>query len=224
MKDRKISSILARGIEVFEEVLFEFETEQEANTKECELIALYGRRDNRTGMLTNHTDGGEGAVGYKHTEETKRIMSEKKLGHKINLGRIRDDMVVRFSKPITVFTIEGVVVGHYSSSKSASDALGVPYPNISDVLVGKKHSAMDKNRVKYQFKFGTIVDSIESPTYNRGKGKVIQLTLEGEIVAVYDNAKQASEIANVSVAGIRGCISGKAKTAGNFCWQFKSAG
>lgn len=224
MKNQKIKSVLDRGANILEEVLYTFESEAEAHEKECELIALYGRRDKKTGFLTNHTDGGEGAVGQIVTEETRKKMSAAKIGNKINVGRVRDDMVERFSKPVTAFTFEGQVVGHYSSSKAASDALGVPYPNISDVLVGKKHSAMDKDQIKYQFKFGTIVDPIESPVYNRGKGKVIQLTLEGVIVAVYDNAKHASEATGISVAGIRNCVSGIAKTAGKFYWQSQSVG
>lgn len=224
MKDQKITSVLSRGAEVLEEILFTFGAEAEANDKECELIALFGRRDNRTGMLTNHTAGGEGAMGYKHTEETRRIMSEKKKGNKINVGRARPDMTERFSKPVTAFTFEGQVVGHYSSSREAADDLGVPFVSISDVVTGKVQTAKSDTGIKYQFKYGTIVDSIESPTYNRGKGKVIQLTLDGDVVAVYDNAKHASEATGIAPQSIRTCVLGKAKTAGKFCWQSQSVG
>jgi len=50
--------------------------------KEKEFIAIYGRRDNSSGTLCNMTDGGEGCLGFNHTEETKRILREKRLGDK----------------------------------------------------------------------------------------------------------------------------------------------
>ncbi len=39
--------------------------------KEIEFIALYGRRNLNKGTLCNLTDGGEGMLGYKQSEETK---------------------------------------------------------------------------------------------------------------------------------------------------------
>jgi hypothetical protein len=82
-----------------------FDDEVECFTCEVELISKYGRRDLKSGCLTNLTNGGEGFSGRiktteekfkisqakklyyesnpanfkgcKHTEETKRLMSEK---------------------------------------------------------------------------------------------------------------------------------------------------
>lgn len=57
------------------EILFEDLTWDEAVMKECELIKKYGRLDNKTGILVNMTDGGDGVNGYKHTEEWKSANS-----------------------------------------------------------------------------------------------------------------------------------------------------
>ena len=54
--------------------------EKTAFSLEKELIAKYGRKDIGTGILRNRSDGGEGPSGYRHSEEAKRIMSEKKSG------------------------------------------------------------------------------------------------------------------------------------------------
>lgn len=53
------------------ELIYENLTWEEAQYKEIELIKKYGRIDLKSGSLVNMTDGGEGALGYKHTEEKK---------------------------------------------------------------------------------------------------------------------------------------------------------
>lgn len=51
---------------------------EELNEKEKYYIALYRTNDSQYGY--NLTNGGEGCEGYKHTQETRKIMSEKKSG------------------------------------------------------------------------------------------------------------------------------------------------
>jgi hypothetical protein len=53
------------------EILFEDLTWEEACLKEKEFILIYGRKDKKTGSLCNMTDGGDGAPGQIHSEETK---------------------------------------------------------------------------------------------------------------------------------------------------------
>lgn len=56
--------------------------EHEALFLEKLYIDILGRKIDG-GMLVNLTDGGEGVSGYKHTEETKRRLSEKSIGRKM---------------------------------------------------------------------------------------------------------------------------------------------
>jgi hypothetical protein len=79
-------------------VMQEFEREEDAFFAEKFLIALYGRLDKGTGLLSNLTDGGEGVSGrlitegtrqklsdlhkgLKHTEEARQKIRNAKLGH-----------------------------------------------------------------------------------------------------------------------------------------------
>ena len=60
-------------------------TEEEAFKHEIYMIAVFGRKDLETGILRNLTDGGEGISNFKHSDETKQIIS------KINKKRIFSD-------------------------------------------------------------------------------------------------------------------------------------
>jgi hypothetical protein len=57
-------------------------TESEAFDLEKQLIARFGRRDLKTGILTNLSEGGFGNAGRKFTEEHRRKMSEAAKGRK----------------------------------------------------------------------------------------------------------------------------------------------
>ena len=50
-------------------------TEEEAFKLEIQLISEYGRIDEETGILRNRTNGGEGASGYKFTDEQRARQS-----------------------------------------------------------------------------------------------------------------------------------------------------
>ena len=73
-------NISKRGYEV--EILFRDLTWEQAIEKEKEFIALYGRRDLGLGPLVNLTDGGEGAIGYRHSEEVKKKCRLVSIGRK----------------------------------------------------------------------------------------------------------------------------------------------
>jgi hypothetical protein len=53
-------------------------TEQEAFKHEIYMIAVFGRKNNGTGILLNLTDGGEGCSGLIHSENSKKKMSTSK--------------------------------------------------------------------------------------------------------------------------------------------------
>jgi hypothetical protein len=57
-------------------------TEAEAFRHEIYMIAVFGRKDLGTGVLRNKTDGGEGASGLVISEETRKKLSELRVGEK----------------------------------------------------------------------------------------------------------------------------------------------
>lgn len=55
---------------------------------ERELILFFGRRNSKTGSLVNLSDGGDGTTGFNHNAETRKKMSDLKIGKKIPLSTI----------------------------------------------------------------------------------------------------------------------------------------
>lgn len=58
------------------DIMLDYLDNDEVKTKEIEFISIYGRSDINKGTLVNMTDGGEGTLGYRHSEETKKRISE----------------------------------------------------------------------------------------------------------------------------------------------------
>lgn len=76
------------GIAVLIEILASGLLEDAAFQIERNLISHYGRRDIGTGILANHTDGGEGASGGVISEETRKKISDALRGRKISTGTL----------------------------------------------------------------------------------------------------------------------------------------
>ena len=77
---------IAKNTDYEVQILFYDLTLDEACEKEKEFIALYGRKNNNTGILTNLTDGGEGSLGIVISEETRQKLSIARLGNKSRTG------------------------------------------------------------------------------------------------------------------------------------------
>jgi len=56
-------------------------TWEQACEKEKEFISLYGRKNTKTGVLCNMTDGGEGTLNIKFSEERRKSISIRNLGN-----------------------------------------------------------------------------------------------------------------------------------------------
>jgi len=76
-KFNTILQIQKQGLSVEIEITSKFQDEKSAFIEEQRLIALYGRRDLKTGILTNLTSGGEGCVNQSEETKAKRRQTLK---------------------------------------------------------------------------------------------------------------------------------------------------
>lgn len=119
--------------------------------KEREFITLYGRIDEKTGILANMTAGGDGTCEIIRSEETRRRMSNSRLGKKAS-----PETKLKMSKSHT-----GKVLSPESRQKLSKSRTGMEFSEIhrqnisrsspmakrvrvylakTDILVGEYHS------------------------------------------------------------------------------------
>jgi hypothetical protein len=103
LKNNKIKSLINKDIKVVATKLFTSSCEESCFEMEQFLINLYGRRDIGTGILTNHTDGGEGQSGRICSDEQRKANGLRKKGTKLSdehKEKIKQSNLVRFSNPL----------------------------------------------------------------------------------------------------------------------------
>lgn len=129
-------NIIKKGYEV--EIILDDLTWEEACEKEKEFIALYGRKDLGNGSLCNWTDGGEGSLNCKHSEESKQKISRS----------IKE-------KPTSLKSLEALEK-HRKKGK---------YHHMKRELYKKMYSKMKQKQVEQYSKNGILLKTWESITH-----------------------------------------------------------
>lgn len=130
----KVRKLIREQKDITIRPLFVTDNEDEQNAKEIELIALYGRDLRNGGKLYNSTDGGEGVTGYVYTSEVRKKMSDLKKGHKYLVGKSRPDMVERFSKPVSIYELDGSKIKTFSSQRVLADSIEIDYKLVNSSM------------------------------------------------------------------------------------------
>lgn len=142
------------------EILEECSVEQ-LKEREKHYIKLFDSTNSKNGY--NSTLGGDGCFGCKwgtekqieslknrrsyagelnpnygnnHTQQTKDKIRESKIGKKLS-----DETIIKKSKPVNQYTLEGIFIKTWIGASQAMKELGIDKASISRVCNGKKKSA-----------------------------------------------------------------------------------
>lgn len=193
--------------------------------------------------LTNSTSGGRstlGRLGWKHTSNTKERIRERNSGiNNYNYGKtlseewkkkISDSLtgeknpffgkkhtketMEKICHPVLQYTLDGSFVKEWESIEAAKQATGVK--DISWTCSGKHHSAGG-----FQWKKKTGIPDEKIPAAKPYRKPVAQIDVKtGEIVKVWDSARQAEQALSLSHVS-KVCLGYKShKTIGGFKWKF----
>jgi hypothetical protein len=224
-KNRKIKSMINDGYFPIALKIFEDMSEDIAFKKESFVIKNIGRADLGFGPLCNLTDGGEGTVNI--TPEWKKILS----------------------KPV-IQTKNGACIAEYNSVKEASEKTGIIKQNISSALTGRYKTAggfewaykneSDKlqGHLRKKFKMPNHTEATRlkmSLSAKRGEDhhmkkkvgennpksrKVIQKTLDGEIIKIWGSMSDISRELGFTSSNICRCCKGEVKRIGGYLWEY----
>lgn len=117
-------------------IVFDNLTWDEACEKEKELISFYGRKDIGTGILVNHTNGGDGSNGRIFSKETRKKMSKTRKGVKVTeeqKNKTRLSMLGKNCKKV-INTETGEI---YESVQEAALSIGMNRTSLINRLKGK---------------------------------------------------------------------------------------
>lgn len=194
-----IAKILDSGHYPEIRVVFECFNEKEAIEKEIKLISRYGRQDNGTGPLTNHTDGGEGMNGYKHSVQHRTRLKTHNAG-----GRATAVPIVAINPYTNKIELE------FESSNAAALALtGKSYSKGNINSCCRRH----KNRLAYGYywrykseydeneDFCTITSKRLNKALKNSKS-IIQLDLNGRQIKVWESASEICRHYGLCVGGM----------------------
>lgn len=203
------------------EVLFSKLTEEQAKHLEIEFIRHY----KELGISYNVTDGGDGALGRKTSEETRAKQRKVKLGRPLSeehLAKIREAGIKR----------RGVEKSEEFKQKLREANKGKkPSPQTIAALKEylKNHPISEERReiLRQKFsemgrKYGRLTLEKNRETIGKKHRKaVVQLTIDGSFVAEYEAIKFATISTGTDGSTITACCKGKQHKAGGCLWMYK---
>lgn len=179
------------------EIIFESDDYEEILKKEIEFINLYGRINNKTGILANLTDGGEGVLGVIYSEEHKNQARIKSTGKKVSKETVlkmseaqkarghKSSLNCR-SKPVFQYSIEGVYLKKWYCSMDIERDLNIGNSRIGKALKKENHYAAG-------FYWYSQHQGDTCPIYKViGRPKIAQIDIEGNVITVF---KGVAEVA-----------------------------
>lgn len=179
-------------------------------------MCIYNTLDPKYGY--NKKRSGRKHKGYgKLSEESKRKISEtvKKKYADGYVNPVKGKKHTEESKRKNSEAHKGEKHPMYGTHRSDETK-----KKISDAQKGQKNHMYGKTGEKNPL-YGTHISEEQKQILReKHNKKVAQYTLDGELVAIYESAKEASNVIQKDHSSICKCCRGKKKTCGGFKWKY----
>jgi len=216
-KVNKIKSMRNRCVEIISRFVYENLENLEALEYEKILIKKIGRRDMKEGPLVNQTAGGDGRLESRHSEETKRKISETKKMQGISVP-CTDEMRKYLSE---INSGEKNPFYGKTHTEEVRRLQSERFIGSSHPMFGMTHSEDAKRIISERRKAGLDQEKHARLSSERNSKAVVQYTLGGEFVAEYESVKVASKVTGLSESLIGKTCRGVVKSPRKFVFRFK---
>jgi hypothetical protein len=233
------------------EIILEDLTWEEACEKEKEFIKLYGRILEGFGTLCNITEGGDGVLGMKHTEETKnKIRKDNKRPEKMlvcmeNLKKMQTPEAkakALANRDYEQISKKRVLNTDYSKIKKASEKAVIQYSlggvliktwnsiteacsnimNLHDTNVSKCCKGLRKEAGGFIWRYQNENLLLNIEPVKPKNKEVVQYDINMVKIAEYKSIGYASKKTGVFKSNITACCNRKCKQASGYVWRFKT--
>lgn len=173
----------------------------------------------------NMTLGGEGMLGFKHSEETKTTISRMKVGK-----HMPESMKSKLKRRVSQFDSDGNMIETFESITDACRKVDVSYSSVGMCCAGKLKTAggfVWKYDDEREIEKGRWSESSRQKMRERLSEnsplvkRVEQIDMNtGEVVSSFSSIKEAKEATGAS--NISPVCRGVRKSSGGYCWRFSS--
>lgn len=199
-------------------------TEREAKSREIELISECKSNDYKYGY--NIAAGGEGAFGYKHTEEARRKMRISATGKKMSpeacakmsasrtKDNLSDETRKRMSEAAKNKVISDATRKRMSDSRTGHEVSDETKLKIINANKGHGVTLETRRKIGESCKGKNV--GLDSPVAR----PVAQLDQDGNFIKRWDYITQIQESLKINVSNISACCRGRRNKAGGFIWKY----
>lgn len=214
------SAIIKYGIENFSyNTICYCTNKKQLNDKEKYYINKYKSLVNEHGY--NLTHGGEGCMGYKHTEKTKKLLSKLHKGktlttkHKkqislANKNRIMPSRTIEHTNKI-IKAREG-----YKHTKTTLQKMSISASGRKNSMFRKKHTKETLAKMSKSLCGRKLSKSQIEKTAKSNNKSILQYGLDGKFIKEWQSAKIAGSVLKSDKTSITRCCRGGYKTSANF--------
>lgn len=216
-KKNKISKLKENKTEIIHFKIFDNISNELSIKKEIEIISIIGRRDLKKGPLVNTTDGGDGRLNSKHSDEVRKKISKNRKGKGVG-WKHTEKTLINMSK-----NQSGEGNGFYGKRHSIDNKnqQSEKVRGLSHPMFGKKHNKETINNLILHRKDNISNEKIKQSCQKFNK-PVLMYDLSFNFIKEFKSVKSASSEIGINESIISKCCRGDIKSPTRYFFRYKN--